>query len=125
MTRSDNTWPWANMQLKTLKQDLGPDHQKSLDDTLELVDYMIQETRSLTLELSPPILYELGLVQAVEWLSEQIQEKHGLKTAFRDDGRPKPMDDDVSGLPVQGRPGTAAECGQARPGRLGPGSNAG
>ena len=85
----------ANMQLKTLKQDLGPDHQKSLDDTLELVDYMIQETRSLTLELSPPILYELGLVQAVEWLSEQIQEKHGLKTAFRDDGRPKPMDDDV------------------------------
>ena len=85
----------ANMKLKTLKRDCGPDHQEELQDILDLVDNMIRETRSLTLELSPPILYELGLVQAVEWLSEQIQERHGLKTEFRDDGRPKPMDDDV------------------------------
>jgi PAS domain S-box-containing protein len=85
----------ANMKLKTLKRDLGPTHQETLDDILELVDAMIREIRSLTLELSPPILYELGLVQAVEWLTEQIQERHGLKTEFRDDGRPKPMSDDI------------------------------
>ncbi len=57
---------------------------------------MIQETRTLTFELSNPILYELGFEAAVaEWLSEQVQVKHGIATEFQDDGKAKPLDDDV------------------------------
>jgi signal transduction histidine kinase len=38
----------------------------------------------------------LGFEVAVaEWLSEQVQEKHGIATKFQDDGKAKPLDEDV------------------------------
>ena len=41
----------------------------------------LQLLRSLTFELSPPILYELGLSAAIEWLGERMQ-KHGINFVF-------------------------------------------
>jgi PAS domain S-box-containing protein len=67
----------------------------SLNEIGELIDQAIQYTRSLTFELSPPILYELGLEAAVEWLTEQIQEKHGIQIDFEDDRQPKPMNEEI------------------------------
>jgi signal transduction histidine kinase len=55
----------------------------------------------LTFELSPPILYELGLEVALEWLAEQIQEKHGILANFEDDKEPKPLVNDVRVLLFQ------------------------
>jgi PAS domain S-box-containing protein len=51
-----------------------------------LIEQAISYTRSLTFELSPPILYELGFEAAVEWLTEQFREKHGLTIDFENDG---------------------------------------
>jgi PAS domain S-box-containing protein len=60
------------------------------------IENVIQETRTLTFELSNPILYELGFeAAAAEWLNDNVQEKHGVATKFQDDGRPKPLDDDL------------------------------
>jgi len=67
----------------------------SLNEIGELIDQAIQYTRSLTFELSPPILYELGLEAGVEWLTEQIQEKHGIQIGFEDDRQPKPMNEEI------------------------------
>ena len=36
----------------------------------------LQDSRSLIFQLSPPILYELGFIPAVEWLVEQFQARH-------------------------------------------------
>ena len=72
-----------------------------LDEIHKLIDEIIQETRSLTFEVSSPILYELGLEAAVEWLVEQIQEQYGLLSHFEDDRQPKPLDDDVRVLLFQ------------------------
>jgi len=67
-----------------------------LEEVCENLDRIIQDTRTLTFDLSSPILYELGFEAAVsEWLEEQITKKHGIKTEFKDDGRPKPLDDDI------------------------------
>jgi PAS domain S-box-containing protein len=67
-----------------------------LEEACENLDRIIQDTRTLTFDLSSPILYELGFEAAVsEWLEEQITKKHGIKTEFKDDGRPKPLDDDI------------------------------
>ncbi|MCX5795913.1 MAG: sensor histidine kinase [Elusimicrobia bacterium] len=60
-----------------------------------LLDEAIQYTRSLTFELSSPVLYELGLAPALEQLAERMQEKHGLGIEVHDDGAAKPMDDEV------------------------------
>ncbi len=44
-----------------------------------LLESSIRASRSLTQELSPPVLYDQGLVPALEWLAGWMQEKHGLK----------------------------------------------
>jgi len=60
---------------------------------------VIRETRMLTFDLSSPILYELGFEVAVaEWLADEIKGKHGIETEFCDDGREKPLDDDIRAL---------------------------
>jgi signal transduction histidine kinase len=66
---------------------------EQLDEIHKLIEEMIQETRSLTFELSPPLLYELGLEAALESLVDQILEQHDIRITFQDDGRPKPLDD--------------------------------
>ena len=60
------------------------------------IEKVIQETRTLTFELSNPILYELGFeAAAAEWLNEQVRVKYGIDTDFFDDGKAKPLNDDL------------------------------
>ena len=66
-----------------------------MDEILELLEKTIQDTRSLTFELSPPALYELGFEPAVERLIEQYQERHGIVVDFVNDGKSKPLDNDM------------------------------
>jgi PAS domain S-box-containing protein len=61
----------------------------------EHVEQAILYTRSLTFELSPPILYDLGLEAAIEWLTEQIKEQHGINCTFEADNTPKPVSDEI------------------------------
>jgi signal transduction histidine kinase len=61
-----------------------------------LVQNVIQITRSMTFEISPPVLYELGFEPAVGWLTGQFQKQYGVVCAFESDGSPKPMTDDTS-----------------------------
>lgn len=65
--------------------DAGQRHQ--LNDIIKLIDQSIADTRSLTFELSPPILYHLGLGAALDWLCEETHKKHGLEVVFTDDVR--------------------------------------
>jgi signal transduction histidine kinase len=69
-----------------------------LEDVCKLVEQSIQHTRSLTLDLSPPILYELGLEPAIEWLAERVQKQHWLTVSVKADSASKPMDDQVRAL---------------------------
>ena len=42
----------------------------------------VKQTRSLTYELSPPVLHELGLMVALEWRLEKLTEETGIKTSY-------------------------------------------
>jgi signal transduction histidine kinase len=44
----------------------------------DLVQQVIHQTRSLTFEVSPPVLYQLGLQPAIEWLAAHIQQNYGV-----------------------------------------------
>ncbi len=46
------------------------------------LDRSIGVTRSLTFQLSPPILHDLGLASALEALGERTEEDHGIRFAF-------------------------------------------
>ena len=58
------------------------------DNLIQLRDSIhqtIQDTRSLTFEISPPVLYEIGLSAAVTWLARNLQEKFGLEIVVQED----------------------------------------
>jgi signal transduction histidine kinase len=63
-----------------------------VDDIRGLIEEAIEYTRSLTFELSPPVLYELGLVPGLSALAKQFQARHNIEVAIRDDGQPKLLD---------------------------------
>ncbi len=69
-----------------------------LREVRELVDQTVGDTRSLTFDLSPPVLYELGLEAAIEWLAERIRDRHGLDVVVERDGAPLQTSDDIGGL---------------------------
>ena len=50
-----------------------------LDQVSELIDDAIQTSRSLTAELSPPVLLEGDLPLALEWLGRWMQDKYGFE----------------------------------------------
>ena len=52
--------------------------QNTLKDIDHLLEQSLKYTRTLIAELSPTILYELGLIPAVHWLSKQMA-NHGLE----------------------------------------------
>lgn len=78
----------AVMKLGVLR-DSAPD--RGLDDVAQLIEGALQATRSLTTELSPPVLHELGFGAALEWLAEEAQERDGLRVEVEDDGQSGPL----------------------------------
>ena len=69
--------------------------KKPLNEIRELIDQAIQYTRSLTFDLSPPILYEIGLGAAIEWLAEKTQKEHGLAIDVRIQSIPVSVDHEI------------------------------
>jgi PAS domain S-box-containing protein len=71
---------------------------KPVGEVRELIDKMIQDTRSLTFELSLPVLYELGFEAAVEWFAKHVRAQHGIQVDVQKDMKPIPMDDEIKVL---------------------------
>jgi signal transduction histidine kinase len=60
--------------------------ERDIEETLTLLDQTIQSTRTLTFDISPPVLYDLGLEPALQWLGRQFQKKYGLQAAVTSEG---------------------------------------
>jgi protein-histidine pros-kinase len=61
----------------------------------QLLHQSIEESRSLTAELSPPILYQEGLSEGLRWLSRWMLEKHNLNVEVQVDRKFKSIPDDL------------------------------
>jgi signal transduction histidine kinase len=75
-----------------------PETLRALEDLRELIGQTIQYTRSLTVELSPPVLFEIGFTAAVETLAEGFRKSHGLSVTVADDGLSDDIPADVRNL---------------------------
>lgn len=86
----------ANFGLSTLQKGLT---DKALLKTARAaaaaVTDAIQESKSLVLELSPPVLREGGLVPAMKWIRTRMREKHGLHLDVRVDKRAHAITEDL------------------------------
>jgi len=91
---------FSKLKLDQLRMsDSGGEIAEALEEVCGYLGQAIQETRTLTFDLSSPILYEVGFEAAVaEWLADEIRGKCGIETEFYDDVRQKPLDDDIRAL---------------------------
>jgi PAS domain S-box-containing protein len=61
------------------------DIAKALDDIRKIV-------QTLTFELSPPVLKQLGVKAAIKWLAQDIKSRYSLTVDVKDDGRSVSLD---------------------------------
>jgi PAS domain S-box-containing protein len=82
----------AQIKLGALRQQASSlESQASVTEVRDYIGQAIRYTRSLTYELGLPILYDLGLEAALEWLAEQMHEQHGLAIRVHRDQQVKPL----------------------------------
>lgn len=68
----------AKLKLETLRHILPREYQERIDDILVLIQQIIVDTRTITADISPPILYELKFDQALVWLGDRFRKEYGL-----------------------------------------------
>ncbi|MGD0551204.1 MAG: PAS domain S-box protein [Sedimentisphaerales bacterium] len=85
----------SKIKLESLKSDAKPGLAKSFKEVINLISQTIDTSRSLTFEISPPVLYELGFEAAVGWLVRQTRQRFGLDVEFINDEKPKPLNADI------------------------------
>ena len=82
------------------RADREKDVREAVKEVCNLIDDSIETSRSLTSELSPPIL-RAGLVPALEWLVRWMRDKHGLTVELEAIGKVEPVAEDVTALLFQ------------------------
>ncbi len=83
----------ASIKIDALRNSDGagrPD--AALDEVAQLLEGVVGKMRSLTAQLNPPVLEQLGLIPAIEWLSEEMRKTYQLEVLLDDDLEPKPLD---------------------------------
>lgn len=88
----------ARIRLASLCNDKRADVRKLAQEIDMLVDKANQSTRSLAAQLAPAVLYELGLIPALDSLGEEISRTYGLKVAVTDDGQAKPLSQEARSI---------------------------
>jgi PAS domain S-box-containing protein len=83
----------AQIKLSALRRSMNSKLKRSLDEIEELIEQTNRAARSIGFELSPPVLHDLGLPPALQWLVENIHARYGIEVVLDDDGQPKPADE--------------------------------
>jgi PAS domain S-box-containing protein len=81
----------AKIHLK-ISAHAGEDLKGRLQKVESLIDQAIQASRTLTLELSPPVLHDAGLAAALNWLVRWMADKHHLQVHLHLAMREEPQD---------------------------------
>ena len=85
----------TRLKLSALRGSSSTDLHDSLTRIERLVEQADRSLRSITYQLSPPSLQDLGLVPALRWLAEDLGGLYELDVQIKDDGSPAVTDDRI------------------------------
>ena len=74
------------MNLESSLENADEKRTLRLRDSLQLIENMIQQTRTMTFELYPAMLEDLGLLPTVRRYGEQIHERAGIQMTINEIG---------------------------------------
>lgn len=83
----------AKMGLASLRDSTSARLQEALLGIERLVEHADRSFRSITFQISPLILYDLGLMPAIEWLAEDVRERFGCELQIADEFQVEPTGD--------------------------------
>ena len=75
------------MEVKGLNKKLNDADEgikQEIGDIIDLLDSMVKSVRRISSELRPSLLYNLGLVAAIEWHLKEFEKRSGIKTIFNE-----------------------------------------
>jgi PAS domain S-box-containing protein len=70
------------LKVDALDSQRPPSTKKAIAELQELVTQGSRQVRSLTTQLSPPVLKKLGLTAALRWLCDEMANQYGLRIEF-------------------------------------------
>lgn len=86
----------AQMQLSRIRR--NPFGEQQVVEIVQDIEVILREaleaSRSLTVELSPPVLQESGLGAALGWLSHRLAAKHGFQVTVQADADAEPASEE-------------------------------
>ena len=68
---------------EVLDENISENTEKIIQSVLSYISQALENSRKIIYDLSPPVLYELGLVEAMQWLAEKTQKEFNLKVSFQ------------------------------------------
>ena len=88
-------------RLGELASPLDENVQLSIERLDDTIDQALHETRSLTQDLSPQVLYAFGFDAALDWLAENMQERYDLACHVEGGKQPSPLSGDAAVVAFQ------------------------
>jgi PAS domain S-box-containing protein len=86
---------------ETLAGSVKEELRETVRQLNQFLNEAIESTRTLTFELSPPILHNSGLAQSLQYLKQRMQKKYGLNISLYVDEHVEPETADVKVLLFQ------------------------
>lgn len=86
----------ARLQLSALENECGDAHQERFQKVNDILVLAYDVSRSLVIDLVPPVLAASGLAAAFEWLATRMLEQHQLVIHVDADPEADPMDSHVA-----------------------------
>jgi CheY-like chemotaxis protein/anti-sigma regulatory factor (Ser/Thr protein kinase) len=83
----------AKLKVAVIRNDGPGQLETALDELQELLDTSLDASRTLTAQLSPPILHERGLIAALSWLARWMRDKHNLTVELQLAADAEPADE--------------------------------
>jgi len=74
----------ASLKLRGLRSASEPGREAATREIEELLGEVRERISSLSFRLSPPLLYDVGLGAAMEWLAEDLKRRYGLTVQLVD-----------------------------------------
>jgi len=89
-----NALAFAKLKLDALADTRGSQEPRALTEVSALLQRTIEDCHSLMFQLSPPVLYESGLVAAIEWLADRYRSQFALEVSVHAEHGRVPLDED-------------------------------
>jgi len=92
----------VSLNLQLLRQsDLPETCAKTLDEAITHTRKISENIRTLAVNLCPPLLHDMGLVPALQWMAQEHHQQHGILCEVEIRAVPPPLDDDLRTLLFQ------------------------